>query len=185
MNEIPEYLKEKVEKWRSFNRQRPDKIEIPGPGQESVWDYPRPPRVERVLKPVRVEFAGLVLANTTQAIRMMETAGPPVYYIPPADVQTQYLEPSTHSSLCEWKGLSRYWTVRVGEQRALNAGWSYPNPWPGYESIRDFIAFYAGLMDGCYVGEEKVKPQPGHFYGGWITSDIVGPFKGEPGTENW
>ena len=185
MNQIPENLKEKVEKWRNFARVRPPHIETPEMGQESVWDYPRPPRVEAVLKPVRVEFAGITLASSQSALRVLETAGAPVYYLPPRDVRLQYLEPSPHSTLCEWKGVSQYWSVKVGDRVALNAAWSYPQPWAGYEALQDYIAFYPGLMDACFVGNERVRPQPGHYYGGWITSDIVGPFKGEPGSENW
>lgn len=185
MNDIPAELKEKVEKWRAFPRERPRQIEIPGPGQESVWDYPRPPRVEPFGKRVRVEFAGITIADSTKALRVLETAGPPVYYIPPEDVLTRYLEPSQHTSLCEWKGISQYWSIEIGEKRAINSAWSYPQPWSGYESIQDYIAFYASRVDACYLGEEKVRPQPGHYYGGWISANIVGPFKGEPGTENW
>ncbi len=185
MNDIPEAFKEKVAKWRNFKRERPEKIEIPGPGQESVWEYPRPPRVEPVRERVRVEFAGTLLASSDRALRVLETAGPPVYYIPPEDVRLDYLKPSEHTSLCEWKGISRYWSIEIGDRRSANAAWSYPSPWVGYESIRDAIAFYAGRVDACFVGEERVRPQPGHYYGGWITAKVVGPFKGEPGTENW
>ena len=185
MNEIPVELKDKVEKWRSFRRQHPDHIEIPGPGQESVWDYPRPPRVEVVASCIRVEFAGVVLAESGRAYRVLETAGPPVYYLPQNDIQMQYLQTSPHTSLCEWKGIGKYWSVQVGERRAVNAAWGYPLPWAGYEVIQDCLAFYAGLMDACYVGEQRALPQPGHYYGGWITPDIVGPFKGGPGTESW
>jgi uncharacterized protein (DUF427 family) len=185
MNEIPEELQEKVQRYRSIKRERPDQIEIPGPGQESVWDYPRPPRVERVNQRVRVEFAGIVLAETTRAYRVLETAGAPVYYLPPADVQVQYLQPSPHTTLCEWKGVSRYWSVQVGERRAANAAWSYSAPWSGFEAIQDYLAFYPYLMDACFVGDERVKPQPGHYYGGWITANITGPFKGLPGSEKW
>ncbi len=185
MNEIPEELKEKVEKWRSFRRVRPLNIETPGPGQESVWDYPRPPRVEAVEKPVRVEFGGRTIAESRKALRVLETAGAPVYYLPPEDVCMQYLERSPHSTLCEWKGISQYWSVRVGDLIAVNAAWSYPMPWAGYEAIQDYLAFHPGLMDACFVGSERARPQPGHYYGGWITSNIVGPFKGGPGSENW
>lgn len=185
MNEIPEALIEKVLKWRNFKRERPAVIEMPGPGQESVWDYPRPPRVEPVSRRVRVEFAGLVIAESSRALRVLETSSPPVYYLPPADIQIQYLEPSSHSTLCEWKGVSQFWSVRVGERRAVNAAWSYPAPWAGFEAIQNYLAFYPARMDACYVEDERVRPQPGHYYGGWITSEIVGPFKGLPGTESW
>jgi uncharacterized protein (DUF427 family) len=185
INEVPEALVEKVLMRRNFKRERPAVIVVPGPGQESVWDYPRPPRVEPVSQRVRIELGGIVLADTQGAYRVLETAGAPVYYLPPADVQRQYLVPSTHTTLCEWKGISRYWSVQVGGRLAANAIWSYPAPWSGYEMIQDYLAFYPYLMDACFVGEERVIPQPGHYYGGWITSNITGPFKGLPGTENW
>lgn len=158
----------------------------PGPGQESVWDYPRPPRVERVPQRVRVIFNGLTIADTTRALRVLETSSPPVYYIPRADIRMEALrESSGHATFCEWKGRATYYTVQVGERQARHAAWSYRSPAPGYEPIQDHLAFYAGPMDGCFVGEERVQPQAGDFYGGWITSTIVGPFKGEPGTLGW
>ncbi len=157
----------------------------PGPGQESVWDYPRPPRVELSTRRVRVVFGGVLIADTRQAQRVLETSHPPVYYIPPADIQLQYLTPTTRHSFCEFKGQARYYSVAAGGRRAENAAWFYPDPAPGYEAIRDAVAFYPALMDACYVDDELVTPQPGGFYGGWITSDIVGPFKGSPGTWGW
>ena len=169
----------------NVKQRRPARIEDPGPGQESVWDYPRPPRVEPVSERIRVEFGGIALADTVRAYRVIETASPPVYYLPPEDVQTQYLEPSARSTACEWKGTARYRSVRVGDRFARDAAWSYPEPNGAYEAIRGYLAFYAGKMDACYVGEHRVTPQPGRFYGGWITPDVVGPFKGEPGTEMW
>lgn len=157
----------------------------PGPGQESVWDYPRPPRLEPVSKPIRILFAGETIAATTGAFRVLETSHPPVYYLPPGDLGRQFLIPANGSSFCEWKGLARYWSVRVGDRHAENVAWSYPDPSPGFEPIRDFLAFYAGPMDACFVGDERATPQPGGFYGGWITSDVVGPFKGGPGSQGW
>jgi uncharacterized protein (DUF427 family) len=150
-----------------------------------VWDYSRPPRVERVERHVRVEFGGVVIAETNWAHRVLETASPPTYYLPPEGVGMAYLEPSSRTTMCEWKGQARYWNVRVGERVARNAAWSYPQPWPGYEEIQDCIAFYPGRMDACTLDDQRVVPQPGEFYGGWITPEIVGPFKGEPGTEGW
>jgi uncharacterized protein (DUF427 family) len=132
-----------------------------------------------------VEFGGVVVAESNRAYRVLETSSPPAYYLPPDDVQADYLQLTDRTSLCEWKGLSRYWSVRVGPHYAENAAWSYPEPWPGYEAIAGYFAFYAGKMDACFVGEQRVTPQPGEYYGGWITPDIVGPFKGEPGTEHW
>jgi len=171
--------------WRRIPRRRPDRVVEPGPGQESVWDYPRPPRVEPARRRVRVELAGAVVAESERALRVCETAGPPVYYVPRADVRGELLVPSRRESLCEWKGRARYWSLRVGERVAEDAAWEYPEPDPDYAVLRDHLAFYPGRMDACWLDDERVAPQPGDFYGGWITADVVGPFKGEPGTEGW
>lgn len=165
-------------------RRRPENAVEPGPGQESVWDYPRPPRLEKVDRTVRVELAGVVIAETTRALRVCETASPPTYYIPPEDVDVERLRPSPRRSHCEWKGAAVYWTVATAEASAEDAAWSYPHPAPGFQAIRDHLAFYPGKVD-AWVGEDRVEPQPGSFYGGWITPELVGPFKGEPGTEGW
>lgn len=170
---------------RAVSRQRPDNIPVPGPGQESVWDYPRPPRVEPVNRMLTVEFAGTTLAKTTRGLRVIETAGLPVYYFPPSDVRLDMLEGTACQTLCEWKGMASYWTVRMDTRMAEYASWSYPEPDPAYHSLKDFLAFYPGLMDGCYVGDLWVAAQPGSYYGGWITPDILGPFKGAPGSESW
>ena len=171
--------------WRNFKRQRPVEIVTPGPGQESVWDYPRPPAVQGEKKRIRVEFEGEIIADTTKALRVVETAGAPVYYIPPQNVNLQYLITTEQTSFCEWKGTAKYWSVQVNDRIAENAAWGYLNPSDGYEAIKGYLAFYAQKMDACYVGEEKAKPQPGMFYGGWVTPNIVGPIKGEPGSEAW
>ncbi|MFB2980170.1 DUF427 domain-containing protein [Microseira sp. BLCC-F43] len=157
----------------------------PKPGQESVWDYPRPPRLEDTTKHIQIIFNGVTIADTHNAKRVLETSHPPVYYIPPADIKMEYLVPENRSSFCEWKGLAGYYTLTVGDKQAPNVAWFYPEPTPAFASIQDYLAFYAAPMDACYVDGEKVQPQPGGFYGGWITSDIVGPFKGEPGTWGW
>jgi uncharacterized protein (DUF427 family) len=157
----------------------------PGPGQESVWDYPRPPRLEPTSRHIIVILNSQVVAETRRALRVLETSHPPVYYIPPEDVRMEYLQPSNRSTFCEWKGRAVYYHVQVGERREQNAAWYYPDPTPSFESIRNHIAFYPALMDACYVDGERVTPQPGGFYGGWITSDIVGPYKGEKGTLGW
>jgi uncharacterized protein (DUF427 family) len=185
LGKIPKRLFDEVQKWRDLERDRPKDIIIPGPGQESVWDYPRPPRVEREKSRIRVEFGSVVIADSNNTYRVLETASPPVYYIPLVDIRMKYLEPSAKSTLCEWKGKAKHWSVRVGKKHSENAAWSYPEPWEGFEFITDHIAFNAGKMDACYVGNKKVLPQPGNYYGGWITSAVVGPFKGEPGTEGW
>ena len=169
----------------AVRRERPGEIIKPGPGQESVWNYPVPPRVESVSQRVHVEFGGLVLADSMRTLRLLQTGTPPVYYFPPAYVQMVYLQRNERTTTCEWKGVAEYWSVCVGENVAENAAWSYPEPDKGYEVIRGYLAFYARKMDACYVGADRVTPQPGEFYGGWITPAIVGPFKGEPGSENW
>lgn len=153
--------------------------------KESVWDYPRPPRVEPTSRHIRVIFNGGTIADTRRALRVLETSHPPVYYIPPEDVRREFLLPSTRKTFCEFKGTAHYWTVRVRDRQAVNAAWSYPSPNRGYEAIRDYFALYPAPMDACYVDNERVEPQPGGFYGGWITSDIHGPFKDDGGTEGW
>ncbi|HEY5520151.1 MAG TPA: DUF427 domain-containing protein [Candidatus Limnocylindrales bacterium] len=157
----------------------------PGPGQESVWDFPRPPRVEPVPVRIRVVVDGVEIANSTLAQRVLETAGPPVYYLPPQDVHMDMLTPTEHVTQCEWKGDASYFTLLVGDRVIRNVGWTYRQPLPGYEAIRDHLAFYAGLVDEAWVGDERATPQPGRFYGGWVTSRIVGPFKGAPGSSGW
>jgi uncharacterized protein (DUF427 family) len=163
---------------------RPARIE-PGPEQESVWDYPRPPRVEDSNKHIQVIFNGVTIADTRRAKRVLETAGAPVYYIPPEDVQRQYLEGTGRATFCEWKGQAAYYGLKVNDKRVENAGWCYPNPTPGFREIKDYVAFYCRPMDACLVDGEVARPQPGGFYGGWITDNVVGPFKGEPGSEGW
>ena len=173
--------------WRSVRRKRPGPGEIikPGPGQESVWDYPRPPRLEPVAAPLRVEHGGKVIAETTNGLRVVETAGAPVYYFPPSDVDTTLLRPSPGSSFCEWKGAATYWAVDVDGDIVEQAAWSYPTPDADFTELKDYLAFYAQKMDACYVGDERATPQPGPFYGGWVTANILGPIKGEPGSEFW
>lgn len=150
----------------------------PGPGQESVWDYPRPPRLEDSGKHIQVVFNGVVLADTQQAKRILETSHPPVYYIPPVDIKMEYLTPTQRATFCEWKGTASYYTIKVAGKTLPNAAWYYPRPNAEYADLKDYVAFYPGLMEACYVNGEPVQPQPGDFYGGWITKDIVGPFKG-------
>ncbi|MGH3144192.1 MAG: DUF427 domain-containing protein [Rubrobacter sp.] len=157
----------------------------PGPGQESVWDYPRPPRMESVNDKVKVVFGGVTLAYTTRARRVLETSHPPVYYISPEDIRTEHLRPSQGTSYCEWKGRTRYYDAVTGGREELRAGWFYPDPTPSFASLRGYVAFYPSRMDACWVGGEKVEAQEGDFYGGWITPNLVGPFKGAPGTWGW
>lgn len=157
----------------------------PGPGQESVWDYPRPPRLEQARRHIRVEHQGLVVADTRRAWRVLETSHPPVYYIPPDDVDLSLLRPTRRRTFCEWKGHAVYHDLAVGESLVEEAAWSYPDPTPAFAPIRDHLAFYASRVDLCSVDGEVATGQRGDFYGGWITSDIVGPFKGGPGSSFW
>lgn len=162
----------------------PQRIE-PQPGQESVWDYPRPPRLEPTPKRIRIIFNGVTIADTQRAYRVLETSHPPVYYLPPQDICQEYLVSSNRHSFCEFKGGATYWSIKVGDKIARDAAWSYESPTPEFAAIKGYLAFYAAAMEACYVEDEQVQPQPGGFYGGWITSDIVGPFKGGPGSWGW
>lgn len=157
----------------------------PGPGQESVWAYPRPPRLEKSEKHIQIIFNGVTIADTHHAYRVLETSHPPTYYLPPDDIEMQYLIGTDRTTFCEWKGAGAYYTVCVAHQEATNAAWYYPTPTTSFAPIRNCVAFYPAMMDACYVNGELVQPQPGGFYGGWVTSDVVGPFKGEAGTIMW
>ncbi len=158
---------------------------IPGPGQESVWDYPRPPRLEDSANQIQIIFNDVVIAETNRAKRVLETSHPPSYYLPPEDIRMEYLLSTSRSTFCEWKGQAGYYTIVVGDQRAENVAWYYPNPTQAFASLKNYVSFYASRMQACYVNGELVQAQPGDFYGGWITSDIVGPFKGGAGTWGW
>lgn len=157
----------------------------PAAGQESVWDYPRPPRREKTSKRLQVIFAGQTVADTRRAWRVLETSHPPVYYLPPEDINMDLLREAGGGSWCEWKGQATYYDVVVGERVAHQAAWTYRRPAAAFIGIKDHQAFYAWAMDACLVDGEEARPQPGRFYGGWITDDVVGPFKGEPGTSGW
>ncbi len=151
----------------------------PAPGQESVWDYPRPPRLEQTTRHVVVVFNGVTIAETHHPIRILETSHPPTYYLPPEDLKREYFTPISRSTFCEFKGAASYYTITVGEKSAQAAAWYYKAPSPGYEALKDHVAIYASRMDACYVDGELVRSQEGDFYGGWITNEIVGPFKGD------
>ena len=163
-------------------RPRPDAV---GPGQESVWDYPRPPSAEVTPRRVVVELGGRVLADSVRAVRVCETSHPPVYYVPRDDVADGVLEQAAGSSWCEWKGAATYWDAVVGGRRVPAVGWSYEDPSPAFEHLRGAVAFYPGRVDRATVDGEQVRPQAGGFYGGWITDEVVGPFKGDAGTSGW
>jgi len=157
----------------------------PQDGQESVWDYPRPPHVEATSRRVRVVFAGQTIADSRGAYRVLETSHPPVYYIPQVDIQMQFLRLAERQTFCEYKGKASYWSLQVGGASVAHVAWSYPHPMPRYVAIQDHLAFYPARVDACFVDDEQVQAQVGDFYGGWITSDIVGPFKGGAGTWGW
>ena len=150
-----------------------------------MWDYPRPAIAEPTPRHIRIAHQGIVLADSRNAWRTLETSHPPTYYIPQADIAMDHLASNPARSLCEWKGQAHYWDVISGEQRIVGAGWSYPSPTRAFAGIANHIAFYAAPFDTVLVDGEQVTPQPGGFYGGWITSREAGPFKGIPGSRFW
>jgi uncharacterized protein (DUF427 family) len=162
----------------------PKRIE-PAAGQESVWDFPRPAIAQPVASRLKVIFGGQILAETFRGVRTIETSHPPTYYFPPQDVDMRLLFAHTRRSFCEWKGQAGYFDIVSGEKRVEAAAWSYAQPTEPFSSIRGHLAFYPALMDACFVDDELARPQPGGFYGGWITSKFVGPFKGGPETLGW
>jgi len=166
-------------------RRPPVTPQPPAPGQESVWDYPRPPRLEAVSRSVVVRLAGVVVAETRRPLRVLETSHPPVYYVPRVDVAPGVLVAGDGRSWCEYKGTASYWSVRAGDVLAEDAAWSYEDPAPPYAGLAGAVAFYPGRVESCTVDGEVVRPQAGGFYGGWVTDEVVGPFKGEPGTWGW
>lgn len=163
-------------------RPRPDPV---APGQESVWRYPRPAIAEPSDRHIRIEHHVVLVADTRAAVRTLETSHPPTWYLPPAGLTPGLLRRSERRSFCEWKGHAVYWHLVVGDQELRDVAWSYPEPTPDFAVLRDHVAFYAAPLDRCTVDCEQVRPQPGGFYGGWITSDLAGPFKGAPGNMGW
>lgn len=163
-------------------RPKPDPV---APGQESVWDYPRPAIAQPSRRHIRIVHAGIVVAETNAAVRTIETSHPPSWYLPPDAIAPGLLRPSARRSFCEWKGEARYWHLEVGGRTFTDVAWSYPRPTPAFAVLRDHVAFYAGPFDLCSVDGERVRAQPGGFYGGWITADVAGPFKGAPGSMGW
>ncbi|MEM1028965.1 MAG: DUF427 domain-containing protein [Myxococcota bacterium] len=170
--------------WTHTGQRRPDFAEAPGPGQESVWDYPRPPRLVGDDRRVVVRCGDTVIADTSAAARVLETSHPPTFYLPREDVRMEFLEAVGRGSRCEWKGEATYFDVVVPGTRHGRAAWSYPEPFGEFEPVAGHICFYAVDLD-CRVDGVRVRPQPGGFYGGWITPELVGPFKGESGTSGW
>lgn len=169
--------------WRYVGEDRPPFALAPGPGQQSVWDYPRPPRLAPDAREVIVKAGDIEVARSARTLRLLETASPPTFYIPAADVRTDLLVPAEGSSHCEWKGRERYWSLKLlaGRERVA---WSYPEPLPPYEALADHFGFYPQWLD-CFVDGVRVQPQPGGHYAGWITPELAGPFKGEAGSHGW
>jgi uncharacterized protein (DUF427 family) len=156
----------------------------PNSGQESVWDYPRPPVIVADSRLVQVRLDGALIAQTRRAQRVLETASPPTFYLPPEAVQADCLRPEAGGTFCEWKGRAVYFTVCLGSRCVPHAAWSYPEPFAAFAPIRDYLAFYPAALE-CFVAGERVRAQAGGYYGGWITAGILGPFKGEPGSAGW
>ena len=185
MAEIPAWIRQARDKWEYRGQQRPEFADPAAEGQESVWDYPRPPRVEEDAREVVVQLDETVVARTVRAVRVLETASPPTFYLPPADVRTEFLAPSPGGSVCEWKGAARYWSLLLPLAEPLvNAAWSYEEPFAGFEMIAGYLSFYPARL-ACFIDGVRADPQPGGLYGGWITPELAGPFKGQPGTEAW
>ena len=172
--------------WRYTGVDRPPFAVVPAAGEESVWDYPRPPRIAPDAREVIVRIGDLELARTRRALRMLETASPPTFYIPLADAHRELLVPSpaSHFTMCEWKGRAQYWSIIAGDGVLRNAAWGYPSPLAPHEQLTDHFSLYPAIA-ACFVDGERVRPQEGGFYGGWVTREVVGPWKGGPGTSGW
>ena len=170
--------------WIYYGQERPSFAVAPGSGQESVWDYPRPPRIDADAREVIVRVASVVVARTRRALRVLETASPPTFYIPRGDVAADCLQPAPGASYCEWKGTAGYWSVSAASVVLEAVAWSYEDPHRGFEALRGHLSFYPARIE-CYVDGIRVQGQPGGFYGGWITPEVVGPFKGDPGSSGW
>ncbi len=184
MPEVPGWLAAARDHWHWRGDGRPAFAEAPKRGQASVWDFPRPPRIADEAREIVVRLDDVEIARTNRAVKVCETGHPPTFYLPPDDVDLRRLERASGSSFCEWKGPASYWTVRVGDRVLRNVAWSYPHPLAGAERLAAHFAFYASTL-ACLVDGVRAQPQPGGFYGGWVTPDLAGPFKGEPGSEGW
>ena len=168
--------------WQYTGQKRPPFALEPGPGQESVWDYPRPPSLVPDQRQVVVRHGDRMLADTQSSVRVLETASPPTFYLPPEAIDLDALQIIPGSTFCEWKGAARYWALRAQPEQII--GWEYIEPNLAFQAIAGYLAFYPGRID-CFIDDERVQPQAGDFYGGWVTSEIIGPYKGEPGTRSW
>jgi uncharacterized protein (DUF427 family) len=180
----PDWIRAAREQWHWRGHTRPPFAEQPAPGQTSVWDFPRPPQLAPDTREVVVRWGSLEVARTRRAMRVLETGHPPSFYLPWVDVARHLLRPADGSSFCEWKGPARYWSLVHGDRRLAGVAWSYPEPLAGAEPLADCVAFYPTDLD-CTVDGHAVVPQPGGFYGGWITPELAGPFKGAPGSAGW
>jgi uncharacterized protein (DUF427 family) len=181
---LPDWIRSARAHWRWRGQERPPFAAVPGPGQSSVWDFPRPPQLAPDTREVVVRWGGIEVARTRRAVRVLETSHPPSFYLPWADVARRLLQPASGGSFCEWKGPAQYWSLVDGERRLPGVAWSYPQPLAGAEALAACVAFYPAALD-CTVDGAAVTAQPGGFYGGWITPELVGPFKGDPGSEGW
>ena len=168
--------------WDNTGQQRPEFAAEPGPGQESVWDYPRPPAIQRDNRLIEVRDGDALIASTRDSCRVLETASPPTFYLPADAIGWDRLVEVGGTSVCEWQGMAKYWALARDPETPV--AWAYPRPKPRFDVVKDYLAFYPGRVD-CFVDGERVVAQAGGFYGGWITAEILGPFKGEPGTGHW
>ena len=177
----PRWLEQARSHWSNRGQSRPDFALEPGPDQESVWDYPRPPAVVADDRRVEVRVGDVLVASTESAVRVLETSHPPAFYLPPASIAEGTLFAVAGSSHCEWKGQAEYVAL---SSAGSPVGWRYPSPYDEFSAHANYVSFYPAAVE-CFVDGERVRPQAGGFYGGWITNDVVGPFKGEPGTSGW
>ncbi|MBT8488307.1 MAG: DUF427 domain-containing protein [Gemmatimonadetes bacterium] len=183
--DLPSWARSGRAGWRWTGGARPTFAKTPGPGQESVWDYPRPPAIVSDPRRVVVRLGETTIAETTRAVRVLETASAPTFYVPRSDVRMAHLERASRTSHCEWKGSATYWTVRTPDGEAVERGaWSYEDPFDDFSELAGYLSFYPSSFE-CLVGGERAQPQGGGFYGGWVTSEVVGPMKGDPGTGGW
>ena len=185
MTRTPDWLAAARDHWRWRGSTRPPFATPPGPGQTSVWDFPRPPALAPDTREVLIRWGDVVVVRTRHAIRVLETAHPPTFYLPLADVNRALLQAAPGSSFCEWKGPARYWSLSDGKRQLPRVAWSYPQPLAGAEALADCVAFYAWPELQCSVDGAPATSQPGGFYGGWVTPELTGPFKGDPGSEGW
>jgi uncharacterized protein (DUF427 family) len=181
---IPRWAQKARVGWKYTGRQRPPFALVPSAGQESVWDYPRPPVIQEDAREVVLTVGGIEIGRSTHALRVLETASPPTFYVPIDDLNLEHFKPAPGHSLCEWKGRADYFDIVAASDTLESAAWSYPDPLPGMERIKGMVSVYPSRVH-CTVDGVHVEAQPGRFYGGWVTPEVVGPFKGEPGSENW